>query len=87
MCLEKHDCVKNKCHDNKITEEHVHDIIRRSKIHVQTLFDKTTVVSCKLPNGFVIVESSGAVCKENYSKETGYKCCMKKIVDKVWRLS
>lgn len=69
---------------NKITQEEVNDIIEHSKIDVKTVFDKVTVVTCKLPNGFVLVESSGAVDKTNYDENMGKKICMDHIESKIW---
>lgn len=71
---------------NKITPEHVQNILDNSEIDVKTIFDKVTVVTCKLPNGFVLVESSGAVDKKNYNLEMGKEVCLKKITDEIWKL-
>lgn len=71
---------------NTVTEEQVNDILKRSTTNVQTLFDKVTVVTVQLPNGFVLSESAGAVSKENYSEEIGKQICMERIVNKVWEL-
>lgn len=69
-----------------ITQEYIDEIIENSTFDVKTVFDKCTIVTCKLPNGFVIVESSACVSPENYNKEIGIDICMKKIKDKVWEL-
>lgn len=71
---------------NKITSEYIEKIIMCSEIKVQTMFDKCTIVTCKLPNGFVIVESSACVSPDNYDEETGFEICLEKIKDKVWEL-
>lgn len=71
---------------NSVTYEMIDDIINESDIVVSTVFDKCTVVSCKLPNGFIITESSACVDSENYDEEIGIKICMDKIIDKVWEL-
>ena len=69
-----------------VTSEHVQGIIDNSKFEIFTVFDKCTVVACKLPNGFVIVESSACVSPENYNEELGAEICIDRIVDKVWEL-
>lgn len=69
-----------------ITAEHIKGIIRNSKINAFTVFNKCTVVTCQLPNGFVIVESSACVSPENYDEEMGMTICMEKIEDKIWEL-
>lgn len=71
---------------NTVKKEHVEHLLNESEIMVATVFDKVTVVSVKLPNGFVITESSGAVSKENYDEEIGKEISLKKIEDKVWEL-
>jgi hypothetical protein len=69
-----------------ITQEYIDCIMENSDIEVYTMFDKCTVVSCKLPNGFVIVESSACVSPENYNEEIGIEICLDKISNKVWEL-
>lgn len=69
-----------------VTEKQIDDIINNSEIHIDTLFNKCTVVSIKLPNGFVIVESSACVSPENYDEDLGTEICMKRIKDKLWEL-
>lgn len=69
-----------------VSLERVEAIIKNSHITVQTVFDKCTVVSCKLPNGFVIVESSACVNPEDYDVEIGVESCMERIKDKIFEL-
>lgn len=69
-----------------ITQEHIDKIMENSTFDVDTLFGKCTMVACKLPNGFVIVESSACVSPENYDYKMGEEICIKKIKDKVWEL-
>lgn len=69
-----------------VTQEYIDEIIENSTFDVKTVFDKCTIVTCKLPNGFVIVESSACVSPENYDEEIGMEICLKKIKDKVWEL-
>lgn len=69
-----------------ITEEYIAEIMENSEFEIHTAFDKCTVVSCQLPNGFVITESSACVSSENYDEDTGAEICFDKIADKVWEL-
>ena len=69
-----------------VTEEYIEELLINSDIAVDTVFDKCTIVSCRLPNGFVIVESSACVSPENYDKETGIDICLGKIMDRLWEL-
>ena len=71
---------------NTVTSEQIEEIMNHSKVTVQTMFDKCTVVTCQLPNGFVIVESSACVAPANYDKDMGVEICMQRITDKVWEL-
>ena len=69
-----------------VTQEMIDDIILKSTITIDTIHDKCTIMTCKLPNGFVIVESSACVSPENYDEELGAEICMEKIINKVWEL-
>ena len=70
----------------RITEEYIAEIIDNSEFEINTVFDKCTVVSCRLPNGFVIVESSACVSKDDYNEEYGTEICLNKITNKIWEL-
>ena len=69
-----------------VTKDQINDLMSHSVIKVDDVFDKCTIVSMKLPSGFVIVESSACVSPENYDRELGVNICMKKISDKLWEL-
>lgn len=67
-----------------VTSERIDEIMNNSIFNAYTVFDKCTVVSCQLPNGFIIVESSACVSPENYDEKMCIDICMEKITDKVW---
>lgn len=67
--------------ENKVSEERIRGLIESSEKNVTTIFGKVTVVSLKLPSGFVITESSDCVDPEN-----GELICMGKIEDRLWEL-
>lgn len=69
-----------------VRKEMIEEIMDNSEITVDTVFDKCTIVACKLPNGFVIVESSACVSPENYDEELGVDICLEKIENKIWEL-
>jgi hypothetical protein len=69
-----------------ITEEYIAEIMENSEFKTFTTFDKCTIVSCQLPNGFVITESSACVSPENYDKDLGEEICFDKIADKIFEL-
>ena len=69
-----------------VTVEQIQEIMNHSTVTVQTLHGKCTIVTCKLPNGFVIVESSACVDPANYDEKMGTEICINRIKDKVWEL-
>lgn len=82
--------VKEEHHENtkdySLTAEDIDEILENSEFDIQTIFDKCTVVTCKLPNGFVVTESYACVNPDDYDEEAGFGICYDKIVDKVWEL-
>lgn len=70
----------------KVTEERIEEILEEAEIETYTVFDKCTIVACKLPNGFVIVESSACVSPENFDESLGFEICLEKIENKIWEL-
>lgn len=71
---------------NTVTKPQIDELLEKSEIKVETVYGKVTIVSCKLPNGFVITESSGAVDTANYDKKIGTEICMARIENKLWEL-
>jgi hypothetical protein len=69
-----------------VTKEQIDTILENSKVEIQTVLDKCTLVVCQLPNGFIIVESSACVDPANYDLDLGVEICMKRITNKVWEL-
>lgn len=71
----------------KLTQGDITRIMEDSEFLVHhEVFSKVTILSCKLPNGFVITVSSGAVDPQNYDPTIGEEVCMKRIEDKIWEL-
>lgn len=69
---------------NTVTQKQIDCLIENAQIDVKTIFDKCTVVTCKLATGFVIVESTGAVDKQNYSEDIGKEICIAFIKNRLW---
>lgn len=67
-----------------ISRDDIERLLAASEVDVCTKFEKVTVVTVKLPNGFVLVEASGAVDKANYSEEIGRRTCLDRIAQKLW---
>ena len=71
----------------RMTMDDAMELIEESEVIVETVFDRCTVVCCKLPNDFVIVESSAALDINTYSEEIGYDICLDKIANKILELN
>jgi hypothetical protein len=71
---------------NTVTKEQIDTILLNAEVNIQTVGEKTTIVHCVLPNGFVIVESSSCVDPSNYDEKLGAEICLKRIENKVWEL-
>lgn len=71
---------------NSITPEHIDSIMEGAEVHVHTTWDKCTVVSIRLKNGFVLCESSACVDPVNYDEELGTQICLDRIKNKLWEL-
>ena len=71
---------------NVVTKEKIKSILDETIFETKKVYDKCTVVSAKLPNGFIITESSACVDPSNYDEELGKQICIKKIEDKIWEL-
>lgn len=71
---------------NTVTQEMIDNLVAKSKIKVKTIFKKCTIVVLKLPNGFILTESSACVDKDNYDPEIGKEICLNKIKDRLWEL-
>lgn len=69
-----------------ITEEYIAEIMENSEFETHTVFGKCTIVSCRLPNGFVITEYSSCVNSEDYDEDLSAEICFNKITDKIWEL-
>ena len=69
---------------NTVTSKQISELIDRSEVTVSTVHDKVTIVSLKLPNGFVITESSACVDPANYDEKVGRDICMERITNKLW---
>ena len=63
-----------------------HFAMNLSEWKTWTVFDKCTVVACKLQNGFVLVEYSACISPENHDPEIGERNCRDKIINKLWEL-
>lgn len=72
--------------ENTVTKEQIESILKKSEFICDTHFDKCTVLTCRLPNGFTITESYACVDPKNYDKSVGREACMTKIRNKLLEL-
>lgn len=83
MSREEFDKYFEKYEEPKCEPNSIEDILANSEFVTNKVFDKCTVVSCRLPNGFVIVEYSACVNPEDYNEEVGVDNCLERIYVKV----
>lgn len=66
---------------------YIKNIVDSSDIARSVVFNSCLIVACKLPNGYVIVESCPCVnADDEKSKEIAYSLCMDKIYEKIEEL-
>jgi len=71
---------------NTVTQKQVDDIFKESTVNEFIAFNKCLIVSCKLSNGFTIVESSACVDVDNFDLKIGRDICKDRIKNKLWEL-
>lgn len=71
---------------NTVTAQDIEELLNKAEWDMKTIFGKCTVVTCKLPNGFILVESSACVDPANYDHQIGEHTCRERIKNKLWEL-
>lgn len=71
---------------NKISQEHIDEMITQSFINYSKIGEKTAIACATLPNGFEIITYSSCIDPENYDQEVGNEICHRKIEEKLWEL-
>jgi len=71
---------------NTVTQDKIDEIFKKSKVSEFISFGKCLIVSCQLPNGFIIVENSACVDVANFDKVMGRDICTDRIKNKIWEL-
>lgn len=69
-----------------VEDKEVEYLINNAEYNTVSFYGRCTVVICKLPNDFIIVESSTCVNEEDYDEEIGVENCCRRIIDKVYEL-
>lgn len=72
--------------NNTVTQEQIDRLWETAKVEVKTAYDKCTVMTVQLENGFILTASSACVDPANYDPELGEQICRNKIGDKLWEL-
>ncbi|MFA2606316.1 Gp49 family protein [Bacillus cereus] len=71
---------------NTITQDDINAIVEKTHFTVEEFHGKCTVVVAKLPNGFILTESSACVDPVNYDVNIGTEICKNRIVNRIWEL-
>lgn len=69
-----------------VSWEDIDEIINKSDIKFEVIFDKCIVGKCKLPNGFEIIESHICANEEDFNEDIGIEICLDKFEDKIKEL-
>lgn len=69
-----------------VTKEQIDMLLEEADIQTETRFDKCTIVTVRLKNGFILTASSACVDPENYDEELGKSICLEQIKDRLWEL-
>lgn len=73
---------------DKITKAHVDNIFNESTLLISKAHKKITIISCRLPNGYVITESSLCTTLEADDQDIVDEAstCIQRIKDKIYEL-
>ena len=72
--------------ENTVTQEQIDKILKEADKKENIIFNKCLVVTVKLKNGFIIVESSACVDVNNFDTQIGRDICYDRIKNKLWEL-
>lgn len=64
-------------------DDSIINIMDNSEYTIFKVFDKCVVVACKLPNGFIVVESSACVDPDDYDENLAIENCINRIKSKI----
>ena len=70
----------------KVTSEQVEAIFNSSDFETHIFFNKSVVVACKPPNGFVVIGVGSCVDPANFDLEKGVEVARKQIKNEIWEL-
>jgi hypothetical protein len=71
---------------NKVTQEHINQLLDYAETEEYTFHGKQHVVSYKFPNGFAIIGVGSCVDPANFDIELGRKYAREQVENKLWEL-
>ena len=71
---------------NTVTQEQIEKLFEEAEKEIFVAYDKCLVMIVKLPNGFILTESSACVDPANFSREIGEEICIERIKNKLWEM-
>ena len=81
------DYIKRRSEDmERVSHEKVEQLINDSEVHTVSMHNRCTVVSVKLPNGFIITESSTSLNEDDYDMYLGKAICLERIKSRLFEL-
>ncbi len=72
--------------DIRVTQAEIDLLLNSADVRVRTDFNKCTVVTARLSNGFILTESGACVDPTNYDVQQGKRLCLKHIENRLWEL-
>ncbi len=71
---------------NRVTDDHLDNLLANSEYQEHVFWDKELVVSCKLPSGFTVSGRGACVDPANFDLEIGRKVAKEDIKNQLWQL-
>lgn len=69
-----------------VTQAHIDYIWNSSEIITTVAFDKCLIMAVRLPNGFILTESSACVDPKDFDYKVGSEFCKERIINRLWEL-
>lgn len=70
----------------RVSPDEVDEVMLASEYDVRTVFEVCTVVTMRMPCGYILSEFSACVNPADYSEEVGKDICCERLRDQVWAL-
>lgn len=73
-------------YDKAVSQEHMNGLLSKIIYEYSTHLNKCTIVSGRLPNGFIITDSHTCRDQDSYDIKLGFEICRNRIEEKAWEL-